>query len=30
MVADGAFIGSLLANDDVTTVGTLPDDVAVL
>ena len=30
MVADRADVGSLLANDDVATVGTLPDDVAVL
>ena len=29
MVADGADVGSLLANDDMTAVGALPDDVAV-
>mgnify|MGYP006873004235 CR=1 FL=1 len=30
MVADGAYLGSLLAYDDVATVAALPDGVAVL
>ena len=30
MVADGTYLGSLLAYDDVTAVGTLPDDITVL
>ena len=29
MVADGALLGSLLADDDMATVGALPDDVAI-
>ena len=29
MVAYGTYIGSLLADDDVAAVGTLPDDVTV-
>jgi hypothetical protein len=30
VIANGADLGSLLANDDVTAVRALPDDVAVL
>ena len=30
VVADGAYVGSLLSDDDVSAVGTLPDDIAVL
>ena len=30
MVADGANLGGVLANDDVAAVGALPDDVAIL
>ena len=30
MVADGAYVGSLGAYDDVSAVGALPDDIAVL
>ena len=30
MVADGAYVGSLLANYDVTAVGTLPDNITIL
>jgi hypothetical protein len=30
MVADGAYIRSLLADDDVPTVSTLPNNIAVL
>ena len=30
MVANGTYLWGLFANDDVTAVGTLPDDVAIL
>ena len=30
MVANGTYFWSLFANDDVATVSTLPDDVAIL